>query len=472
MSRLREWFRRVPATRARERVRRLPLRTRVGALAALGVGLAVLLTAIAAYATVRVQLTQSVDENLLERARQTVATLRDPEVLTTIPSEAFLAADVRVALLRADGRARSAEDELSAPPLGAPELAVARDQVEESIRTAERDGESYRVVAVPAGRGSALVLGQPTATVDSVLDRLGLVSLVAALGGIALAAWAGASIARTGLRPVERLTSAAEHVAETGELDPIEVRGDDELARLAHAFNSMLLALDDARARERQLVADAGHELRTPLTSLRTNLDLLAQSDAQGGLDPAERTSLIGDVRAQIEELSTLVTDLMELSREDPPHAAATETVDLADIVRDALARVRRRAPGVTFSVDLRPWQLDGDAQLLSRAATNLLDNAAKWSPDSGTVSVTLRDGTLEVCDEGPGIEPADLPHVFDRFYRSSEARGHPGAGLGLAIVRSAAHRHGGTVSAGRSAAGGARLTLTLPGNSSSQALA
>jgi two-component system, OmpR family, sensor histidine kinase MprB len=461
-----------PVTTLRQGIRRMPLRTRVGVLAALGVGLAVLITAVAAYATVRVQLTQAVDNNLLDRAQQAVTSpLGNPAQLVGLPPEAFLAADVRVGLLRFDGVPFSAGPDESGPPWGAPELAVSRGQLEQSIRTTALEGESYRVVAVPAARGWALVLGQPTATVDRVLDRLGLVSLVAGGLGIGLAAWAGASIARAGLRPVERLTSAAERVAATGQLDPIEVDGDDEIARLAHAFNAMLAALDEARTRQRQLVADAGHELRTPLTSLRTNLDLLAQSDREGGLDPQERAGLLGDVRAQVTELSALVADLMELSREDPPNADL-ETVDLADVVRDALNRVRRRAPGVTFSAELHPWLVEGDPHLLGRAATNLLDNAAKWSPPGGAVYVALRDGTLEVTDEGPGISETDLPHVFERFYRSSEARGHPGSGLGLAIVQTAATRHGGRVTAGRAETGGARLTLTLPGRSSSRALA
>ena len=452
-------------TSLRARIARLPLRTRVGALAALGVGLAVLVTAAAGYITVRVQVTRSVDDNLLDRARQAVSSpLGDPLRLTSIPSEAILAADLRVALLDGDNRARSARGINSAPPLGGPELTVAQGAAEQSVRTAELGGDTYRVVAVPAAPGSALVLGQPTETVDRTLRTLGWVSLLTGTVGIALAAWAGASIARAGLRPVEQLTAAAERVAATGRLTPIEVVGDDEIARLAHAFNEMLAALNQAQLRQRQLVADAGHELRTPLTSLRTNIDLLAQSDREGGLAASERAGLISDVRAQLEELSSLVIDLMELSREEAPDTAR-EAFDLADVVRDSVNRVRRRAPALTFSADLRPWPIKGDPQLLARAVTNLLDNAAAWSPPHGTITVTLRDGTLEVCDEGPGIAPADLPHVFDRFYRSAEARGRPGSGLGLAIVRAAAERHGGTVRAGRAEQGGARLTLTVPEN-------
>jgi two-component system, OmpR family, sensor histidine kinase MprB len=450
-------------TGLRTRIARLPLRTRVGVLAALGVGLAILLTATAAYITVRVQLIRSVDESLLDRAEQYVATLvGDPTQLRRVPSEPILAADVRLSVVRADGSVFVTRGDTADPTWGEPEFAVAQGNEPQSIRTVTANGDSYRVVAVPAGPGSALVLGQSTATVDRVLETLGWVSLGAGAVGIALAAWAGASIARTGLRPVERLTTAAERVAATGRLDPIEVDGHDEIARLAEAFNAMLTALDEAQARQRQLVADAGHELRTPLTSLRTNIDLLAQSDREGGLDPSERAGLIADVKAQLEELSTLVTDLTELAREDGP-AATRETFDLADVVRDSVTRVRRRAPQVAFSADLRPWVIEGDAQLLGRAVTNLLDNAAAWSPPRGTVTVTLHDGTLQVSDEGTGIDPVDLPFVFERFYRSAEARGRPGSGLGLAIVRAAAVRHGGTVRADTGEQGGAQLTMTLP---------
>lgn len=450
---------------------RLSLRTRVGALAALGVGLAVTLTALAAYLTVSSQLRSSVDANLLDRAQQAVSTpFGNATELVNQPAEAILAADLRIALLRQDGQPYTA-DERSAPPMGRDELAVASGTEPQSVRTLDLDGEPFRVVAVPAGRDRfgaeyALVLAQPTEQTEEVLDRLRLVSFIAGGVGIVLATWAGLSIARAGLRPVRKLTQAAEHVAATGQLEPIEVTGSDEIARLAHAFNAMLAALSEARLRQSRLVADAGHELRTPLTSMRTNLDLLAQSEASGGLAAADRTQLISDTRAQAVELSTLVGDLVELSREDPP-AASREQVDVADVVRDALSRVRRRAPGVAFAADLHSWFVQGDATQLGRAATNLLDNAAKFSPPHGTVSVTLREGVLDVCDEGPGIAEVDRPRVFDRFYRSSEARGLPGSGLGLAIVKAAAERHGGSVEAGRSPSGGARLTMRLPGASS-----
>ena len=139
------------------------------------------------------------------------------------------------------------------------------------------------------------------------------------------------------------------------------------------------------------------------------------------------------------------------------------ETIDLADVVRRAVERVTRRAPAVRFVTDARPWLMPGDPQSLERAVTNLLDNAAKWSPAGGTVTTSLADGVLSVGDEGPGIADEDLPHVFDRFYRSAEARTLPGSGLGLAIVRHAVERHGGTVTAARAPEGGTLMVARFP---------
>ncbi|MET1038453.1 MAG: HAMP domain-containing sensor histidine kinase, partial [Aeromicrobium sp.] len=230
------------------------------------------------------------------------------------------------------------------------------------------------------------------------------------------------------------------------------------------SFNAMLQALDASQERQRQLVADAGHELRTPLTSLRTNIELIGQAadNTERHLSDDQRHEIMGDVRAQLEELTTLVGDLVELAR-DEPMSRDPEPLDLADVVNQAIDRVRLRAPEVQFDVDLSPWMVIGEPQLLERAVTNLLDNAAKWSPTGGTIHVTLAGGLLTVTDEGPGISAEDLPHIFNRFYRSSEARTLPGSGLGLSIVKRAAERHGGTVDVSSPAGGGTTFTLALP---------
>lgn len=446
-----------------EAVGRLSLRSRIAILAAIAVGLAVTATSIAAYVTVRNRLYDSVDENLLTRARSAAASGLGIPVLAEVPPEVLGAADIRIGFMNQSGEFIP-QDEARRPPMGAPELAVARRQADQSVRTASIDGEKFRVVAVPAEPRLALVLAQPTAPTENLLDRLGLVLFVVGATGVAVAGWAGLAIARAGLRPVERLTAAAEHVAATEELEPIEVTGEDELARLASSFNAMLAALRAARERQQQLVADAGHELRTPLTSLRTNLDLLAQSTTMGerGLSAADRDALIADVRAQTEELTRLVQDLVELARDDTAEAQVEE-LDFADVCERAVDRVRRRAPAATFDVQLQPWSVRGDATALERAVTNILDNAAKWSPPDGKIVIRLDQGELRVTDDGPGIADEDLPHIFERFYRSADARQRPGSGLGLSIVKQIAQRHGGSVTAASASGGGTVVTLRLP---------
>ena len=441
------------------------LAARVGILAALAVGLSVALVALAAYPVMRHQMTATLDDSLLRRTAA-AATTPALENLTAsdLPSWMFGAADVQIIVLRADGVPMPARSSPETVELGAPEEAVAQGRSAYSIRTVSTEaGKLFRVASVPGNQpGTALVLAQSLEPVRTALHKLAVVLTLVVLGGVVAAGLGGWAVARNGLRPVRRLTSAAEDITRTQRLDPIRVEGNDEVARLAIAFNSMLASLAASRDRQRRLVADAGHELRTPLTSLRTNLDLLTQAEARGGLPAAAKAELLDDVRFQIAELTTLIGDLTELAR-DEAEPAQHEPVDLAEVVGRALERVRRRAPGLDFDVELHPWPVTGEPASLERAVTNLLDNAVKWSPPDGTVTVRLEEGTLAVSDQGPGIAPEDLPHVFERFYRSSEARTLPGSGLGLSIVHSVAERHGGTVTAGSAPGGGAALWLSLP---------
>jgi two-component system, OmpR family, sensor histidine kinase MprB len=467
----------TPARQRSGRWPRLPapdhvsLRVRIGVLTAVAAAGAVVLVSVAAFFIVRQNILATLDANLLQRATAAAQSeLVDPEQLASTPTGALGAGDIRLALLYDNGLAQSAGGAATAPPLGEEELAVARGEDESSVRTASDDGLSYRVVAVAAGAGRALVIGQRLEPTRQVLTRLG-VALPAIGGvGVALAALAGVAVARAGLRPVQRLTAATESVARTGELRPIPVDGSDELARLTASFNDMLGALAASQEQQRRLVADAGHELRTPLTSMRTNLELLAAAARPGApaLPESDRGELLEDLQAQTAELSTLVGDLVELAREDAPQVVH-EPVELTDVVSRALERARRRAGDVEFDATLVPWTLTGDATALERAVLNLLDNAAKWSPPGATVRVQMRpldpwSVLLEVADAGPGIAAQDLPHVFDRFFRSTGARTMPGSGLGLSIVRQVAVRHGGAVWAGRAPEGGALLVLRLPG--------
>jgi two-component system sensor histidine kinase MprB len=262
---------------------------------------------------------------------------------------------------------------------------------------------------------------------------------------------------------VRRLTTAAENVTETGDLsERIEVSGRDELSRLADSFNAMLGTLQESSRAQRQLVADASHELRTPLTSLRTNIEVLA---SERKLPPGERERLLTDVVDQLGEMTTLISELIELARGEQ-QTLEPEEVRLDLVASEAVERARRNRPAVTFTMDLQESTVQGVPSTIERAVANLLDNAAKWSPPNGDVEVAVRDGALSVRDHGPGIDEEDLPHVFDRFYRSASARGRPGSGLGLAIVRQVAVAHGGEVVAEAADGGGTRMTLRLNGSS------
>jgi len=458
----------TPAKSARNWFRHRSLASRVIWLTTVAVGLSVTTVSLASYLLVRTQTMHEIDASLHNRASQAAQT----DTLDNLSQQQFPpyllgAADVSVIFLNVTstgGRVRSANT-AAAAQVGMTELSVAQNKKDWSARTVTIDDEHYRMVAVPAGKGEALILAQSIEPTDRMLDRLGLVMLFFGLAGIFGAAAAGWGVATTGLRPLRGLTTEVERIARTEDLTPIPVEGTDEIARLSGAFNQLLAAVSASRERQRQLVADAGHELRTPLTSLRTNLDLLVQAESGNPLPPQARSELMSDVRSQIEELTTLVGDLVELAR-DVPITPNVESIDLAEVVTQALNRVRRRAPQLSFVVDTSPWWVLGEYPSLERAITNLLDNAAKWSPDEGTVTVRLIQGKLTVSDQGCGIDPEDRPHVFDRFYRSTDSRGMPGSGLGLSIVKAVADRHGGTVSVGEAPGGGAEFIMWIPGNS------
>jgi two-component system sensor histidine kinase MprB len=353
-------------------------------------------------------------------------------------------------------------------PVDAATLALARYGGEPFFRDARVTGLHLRVLAEPFGKGRAIQLAQPLTEVDSLLSRLRLILALLDLGGIALAALLGRLVAGAAVLPLKRLTQATEHVALTQDLSGrIKSVGQDEIGRLARSFNAMLdalersmSALDDSVHAQRQLVADASHELRTPVTSLRTNIELLQQTD---DMDPNDRQRLLGDVVEQIEELTLLMNDLIELARGDEPFATA-EDVRLDSLVGEVVERARRHAPAAEFELALAPTIVAGVPARLERAIGNLIDNAIKYSPPHEPVEIALSGGELTVRDHGPGISATEEPHVFDRFYRGAEARGRPGSGLGLAIVRQVVDQQGGRVSAERPAGGGTLMRMRLAG--------
>jgi two-component system sensor histidine kinase MprB len=249
-------------------------------------------------------------------------------------------------------------------------------------------------------------------------------------------------------------------VSETLEFDVgLTPRHDDEIGRLTTSIASMLAALRSSRDQQQRLVMDASHEFRTPLTSLRMNVAMLDHPD----LDPVGRAEVVADIRSELEELSNLSAELVDLATD----SAATEepaAVDLTEIVRRVADRAARRT-GQRIDVTAEPWLVWGRSAQLERAVQNLIDNAGKWNAADRPLDVHVGGGALVVRDHGPGIAPEERELVFDRFYRADAARATPGSGLGLAIVRQIATAHGGTVEAGEAADGGpgAVLTLRLP---------
>jgi two-component system sensor histidine kinase MprB len=382
--------------------------------------------------------------------------------LPTGPGGRFGGAEGYVQFVSADGAAYAPRGQSgSALPVDEGDLAVARGDADEALSDRDVDGEHLRVLTRPVQSGEAVQVARPLAEVDSVMRSLTAIFAAFTVVGIALATGLGAAVTRAALAPVRRFTERTESIA--GEGDPArrlpEGAQDDELGRLARTFNATLDQLETSVSAQRQLVADASHELRTPLASLRTNIELL-QSGRK--LPEQDRRELMEDVREEIDELTRLVSDVVELARRGES-TADFDDVALHDLVRVAVDRARRRAPATNFASTLEPVVVHGAADRLDRAVTNLLDNAAKWGGEA-TVEVRLTgDGELTVRDRGPGFKPEDLPHVFDRFYRAREARGMRGSGLGLAIVRQTAESHGGSVTAENAPGGGALLRFRVP---------
>ncbi|MDT0570952.1 HAMP domain-containing sensor histidine kinase [Streptomyces sp. DSM 3412] len=343
----------------------------------------------------------------------------------------------------------------------------------------DTDGNDVRVKIRPVSftdqrtgetSNAALLVGVPLKGTQSTLNDLALILLLVSGIGVVGAGAAGLAVARAGLRPVDKLTEAVEHVALTEDLSiriPVEEESEDEIARLSRSFNSMTSALANSRDLQQQLIADAGHELRTPLTSLRTNIELLSRSEETGRPIPADdRKALLASVKAQMTELAALIGDLQELSRSDSGQQSGRhlQIVDFQETVEAALRRARLRGPELTITADLEPWYVRSEPSALERAIVNILDNAVKFSPHGGTIEVSLTEGVLTVRDHGPGIPADELPHVFDRFWRSPSARSLPGSGLGLSIVARTVEQAGGEVSLSRAEGGGTLATVRLPG--------
>ena len=433
------------------------LRTRFTVAVAAAVAAVTLAITAVAFVVVRSDLQNQVRQELRTEAAAVYRQARHyhghiPAGWVPPHSNRFGASSPYTQVLTAQGGVWAAAGDAGLLPADAAAIAVADGQRGSSYSDTTLDGVPAMVLTTPLAAGLALQVAAPLNTVDTEVASVGATLAVLSAIGIALAALAGWGVARAGLAPVARLAAVAEQVTATGDpANRVEVDRADELGRLAASFNTMLHALQRSLAAQRRLVSDASHELRTPLTSLRINVELLADDP---GLSGPERQEVLDRVVAQVAELGELVANLTELARGEPA-ASAPGDVRLDEVVAAGLDRARRDWPRTPFIADLEPCAVFGSAERLQIAVRNLLDNAAKFGPPGAAVEVRLRAGELTVRDRGPGIAPADLPHVFDRFYRAVSARGVPGSGLGLAIVRQVAESHGGTVRAESAPGGG-----------------
>jgi two-component system, OmpR family, sensor histidine kinase MprB len=437
----------------------MSFRARLALVAAAAVALAVVAASAVVYFVVKDELYSSVDASL----RSSMEHIQHGPVFdfTEGPPQPGVFGGYPQAVRQDGVTCCKRQGETLTLPVTQHDLSIARGQSDTYYTDARVGGNHVRIITFPYQPGFAVQIARPLDETDRSLARIRWLLILIATGGTLIAAGLGLIVSRAALTPVRRLTDATETVTATGDLsERIEVEGRDELSRLASSFNTMLAALEESSRARSQLVADASHELRTPLTSLRTNIEVLA-SDRK--LPAGERERLLSDVIEQLGEMTTLISELIELARGEQ-HQAEPEDVRLDLVAAGAVERTKRNRPGVEFKTDLEESLIYGVPETLDRALGNLLDNAAKWSPPDGEVEIAVHGDEVTVRDHGPGIAEEDLPYVFDRFYRASSARGLPGSGLGLAIVRQVAQAHGGTVVAERAEGGGTLMRFNLNG--------
>ena len=452
----------------------MSFRRRLTILAGGAVAVAILLASALAYVTIARELRNQVDDSVVDRGGELVADARTLRALGRPgpfgdggpfgrplpgPPRRRGGTDFYEGFVTPDGLAVPLRG-ASAPPVDDRARGVAAGRHGPVLTDAEIAGDPVRLLVAPLAGGGAIQVARSVRETHTLLHRVRLILLLVAAGGIAGAALLGRAVAGRATEPLRRLERTAEHVAATQDLGRrIDATGTDELSRLAGRFNDMLDALERSMTAQRQLVADASHELRTPVTSLRTNLEVLR---ANPDLDGERRAQLLARATAQTEELTALMNDLIDLARGDAADPAR-DPIRLDELVEEAVERAARHAPAQHFAMDLEETTVVGSPPRLARAVNNLLDNAVRFNAPGAPIEVRLRHGELIVRDHGPGFDAAELPHVFDRFFRGARSRERSGSGLGLAIARQAAGAHGGSLAAANAPGGGALLTLRLP---------
>lgn len=339
------------------------------------------------------------------------------------------------------------------------------------------DGQGMQVLGLrlDAGRfsdGLFLVVATSLAPVEATLMSWRLTLSVIVLGTIAVSAAIAWFMATRALRPVDQMAGAARAIGQAADFarrlpQPEQT---DELGRLARTFNQMLDQLAAANATQRRFLADASHELRTPLTAIATNLAVLRGGGDAPEPSERERDEILRAVARETDRMSRLVADLLTLARTDAGQEPHRHRLDLGAIVLEVYQQQRSLAADVTLR--LGEWEqveVEADPDRLKQAVLNLVDNAARYTPAGGTVTLELRrhndEAIMVVRDTGIGIPPEHQQRVFERFYRVDQprARQSGGTGLGLAIAREIALAHGGRIELASEPGAGSTFSLIVP---------
>ncbi len=317
----------------------------------------------------------------------------------------------------------------------------------------------------------------------SLLFRGGALVLVLAFAGGGLMTWGILAVVRRITRTASSITTSRDF---SQRVPSMALAGRDELVTLAATFNEMLSSLEESYQRQQRFVADASHELRAPITSIRCNLDLLAKAP---DLPPAEAQAALADARAEADRMGRLVSDLLALAHADAIQPATingykngdaqAQLIDLDSLLLEVFRQYRRSGEGESggqpphgprlMLQHITPAQVYGDADQLKQAFVALLDNALKYTPYEGSVTLSLVTGegyaTVKVSDTGIGILAEDLPHIFERFYRADRARSRErgGSGLGLAIAQNIVREHQGSIEVESMPGKGSTFTVKLP---------
>jgi two-component system sensor histidine kinase MprB len=434
----------------------MSLRLRITILASVAVAVAIAGTSVVIYIVDRHELISQVDNELLQTTTlpkfNGFISLRGPSPPGVVAAKLLKLGEAASRNIVLPGSQKTVHVSIG------PQLPFEVKTGRRIFSTQEVKGLQMRVLSYTAAN-KKITVAASLSEVSTNLDHLRNLLVLCTLGGIGAAALLGAFVSGRAVAPLRRLSDTTERIVATGDLsERIGATGSDEISRLSTQLDQLFASLETSLASQRRLVADASHELRTPLATLRANVELLADPGLLGAED---RAGLAEDARVELEAMTTLVEELVELARGEEPDIAPSE-VRLDELVERAVERAARRAHGVRFETRLESTTVLGVPERLERAVSNLLDNARKWSRRGGVVEVSVRDGIVEVRDHGPGIAEEDLPLVFNRFYRAPAARGMPGAGLGLAIVKQIAEAHDGVVTAGNAPGGGALLRLAL----------